>query len=495
MLLRQLLKQPLSRSVATAAAAAATWRPPTCALLLNRSYSSNPPFGNNDNSDAGASAGNDDSSGIYKSAGESEEKNAPSLFEQLFPEEAREQQRLLRSAEDGEKNRGWISQIFEQPTSLKDLETNAPDDDTTETTTAQDGNSEDEYAKTPNSPLRARSMLILTAASKHLLESDFMRIGHKGKHIEDWVAGIVKVIQARDIDTLEPLGHYFILFDHPSAARAYKAEFERLWLLSKQHVPGARRHKQSAKQQAAVPGSGVLTTQGEDIGSLLRAFTLVPPSQRHRLVLDERRFPSAGSTVEALDRGGSLVERLARRAGSRFLVLVSVEGGRISPDTLRRAIEDDGEDRHLAWRVRGHEDGGGAIPHDAILPFGSSIVKARDVDQERHLREQGERAGGVGNATAATDDENVDDGSSSDSGNPGGTLVLDEHDRKYRRYPRFIVPFEDAAEAHRFVRCWHRRQMTLRMDHDDGHGRVSKFISGLGVTWEESRIINATLMW
>jgi hypothetical protein len=40
--------------------------------------------------------------------------------------------------------------------------------------------------------LHAKSMLILSAASKHLLESDFLRLGARGKHLEGWVGGILK---------------------------------------------------------------------------------------------------------------------------------------------------------------------------------------------------------------------------------------------------------------------------------------------------------------
>ncbi len=40
--------------------------------------------------------------------------------------------------------------------------------------------------------LRAKSMLILSAASKSLRESDFLRLGMKGKHVEGWVGGILK---------------------------------------------------------------------------------------------------------------------------------------------------------------------------------------------------------------------------------------------------------------------------------------------------------------
>ncbi|KAI1638516.1 hypothetical protein F4809DRAFT_599437 [Biscogniauxia mediterranea] len=507
MLLRQLLQQPLSRSVATAA----TWRPATSALLLplhRKITITTPAAATTSNSSSSSNRRSYSSSPPPDKDGGDEEKNTPSLFEQLFPEEAKEQQKQSRSAIDGGKTSTWLSQLFQEPPpapTLQDLESNSQDNNTI---SAEHEDSEGHM----NAALRAKSMLILTAASKYLLESDFLRLGRKGKHVEGWVAGIIKVIQARDPDTLEPLGHYFILFDHPSAARAYKEEVERLWRLGKQHVPGAHHRKDSEKRQPLTPGAGIMTERGEDVASLIRSFTLIPPSQRYRLALGRDGDLRA---AERLDQGGSFVDQLARRAGSRFLVLLSVDGGRISVDTLRRAIEDDGAERHLPWRVRGHEDGDGAIADGVILPFGRSVVKARDQDYEENLREQGERAGGIGSdeegaegkgegqgedssspATAADEGGGSSSSSSSTSSSSSSDdIVHREHDRKYRRYPRFIVPFEDAAEAHRFVRSWHRREVLLRMDHDNGMGRISGIIGGLTVTWEESRIINAAVMW
>ncbi|KAI0596467.1 hypothetical protein F4775DRAFT_564734 [Biscogniauxia sp. FL1348] len=494
MLLRQLLQQFLSRSVATAA----TWPPATSALLLplRCKITLTTTTSNSTSSNRRSYSSSSSSSPPPNKDAADEEKNTPSLFEQLFPEEAREQQQRSRSAIDGGKTSTWISQFFEEPPGAptqQGVELDSHDD-------AIAGHEDSEGHM--NAALRAKSMMILTAASKYLLESDFLRLGHKGKHVEGWVAGIVKVIQARDPDTLEPLGQYFILFDHPSAARAYKEEVERLWRLGKQYVPGAHHRKDSEQRQPLTPGAGIMTERGEDVASLMRAFTLIPPSQRCHLALGEDGDLRAVAAAERLDQGGSFVDQLARRAGSRFLVLLSVEGGRISVDTLRRAIEVDGAERHLPWRVRGHEDGGGAIADDVILPFGHSVVKARDQGHEEDLREQGEWAGGV----SSSDEEGGGEDSSSPAaaesegdGDGGGSsnadIVHKEHDKKYRRYPRFIVPFEDAAEAHRFVRSWHRRAVTLQMDHDNGMGRISNIIGGLTVTWEESRIINAAVMW
>ncbi|KAI1495642.1 hypothetical protein F5X99DRAFT_114644 [Biscogniauxia marginata] len=479
MLLRQLLQRPLSRSVATAA----TWRPapPAPPLPLHdsrsqqlRNYSSSP----SGNDGGGGGGGNQ----------ENDSDNSPSLFEQLFPDEAKQQQK------QSGRTSTWVSQLFDEPPRfpVRGEELNAHDGGNLPQTPGDED--ADHHATTP---LRAKSMLILSAASKYLLESDFLRLGPKGKHVEGWVGGIVRVIQARDPDTLEPLGHYFILFNHPSAARAYKEEVERLWRLGKKYIPGGHHKKDSEMRQPVPPG--LVTDRGEDVASLIRSFTLILPSQRHHLILgneqqEEKSSSSDGSgsaaawRAEQLDQGGSFVDRLARRAGSRFLVLVAIDGGRISLETLRRTIEDDGVDRNLPWRVKGL--GGDGASDSSILPFGRSIVSSPDNDPEQSLRDQGERAMGK-------QQEGEEGGEGSNNSILGSGIDRDkaeEHDRKYRRYPRFIVPFEDSAEAHRFVRSWHRREVVLRMAYK-ASGKANNVNNDKSATWEESKIINATVLW
>ncbi|XXG94433.1 hypothetical protein Hte_000689 [Hypoxylon texense] len=455
-------------------------------------------------------------------------KKTPSLFEQLFPDEAKQ----TRAQQlDGLPKSAWASQAFDEPPPLA---APIPDEHPAEendndayhhnygprrpgTRNPSDASSSSSPSSADN-PLRAQSMLILSAASKQLLESDFMRLGRRGAHVEGWVAGIQRVVQARDPDTLQPLGHYFVLFDSDAAAAAYRHEVERLWQLAKAQASTAagpyhhhhhrRRGRRGNKDAAAATAATAATTSrdGPDVAAAVKSFTLVPPSQRYYL-------RQAGGGRERLDRfdlgGASFVDRLAARAGSEHLVLLTVDGGRVSVDALRRAIEDDGADRHLPWRVAwadresGGGSGGGSSGSGSgsgILPFGKSVLKKHDTvmdgnsngkgnsngsrDIERSLLDQVDRVmgttdgGGNGGEQAAAAAENGEDTHTDPTASAAG-------DKQYRQYPRFIVPFLDAAEAHRFVRSWHRRQLKLQMNLNQDKE----------VSWDEIRTLNASVLW
>ncbi|KAI0103131.1 hypothetical protein GGR51DRAFT_550005 [Nemania sp. FL0031] len=453
MLLRH-LHRPLLHSVTAA------WRP---AILPRTS------FQHGDSRSSSTTTTNDEQQEDHQNESPSpaETKPKPSLFEQLFPEEfKRSQAKLKEAASDADVPRNsWVSQLFDieppRQVAVEDL---------------QDEDALGLKAAGYSLPaLRAKCMLILSAASKNLLESDFLRLGVQGKHVEGWVGGILKVIQARNPDTLEPKGHYFILFDTPEAALAYKDRLEHLWQLCKAHIPGAHHASLHSLRRHPLPLSEGLrqTPSGEDVAQLVRSFTLVAPTQRRHVALS-RMGPAR---IAELHLEGGFVGQLAARAGSEFLVLVRLDGGRLALDTLRRAIEDDGVRRNLAWRITDLENG--------ILPFGKSILKAQDrVQAQAPVQEDnsqgmqgGDGAGGGGYEASG-------------NGNDGkgvATLVseAEQGSEKYRQYPRFIIPFMDKEEAHRFVLNWHRRELKLQMG---GGGKDQP-------SWEESRIVNATILW
>ncbi|KAI1304479.1 hypothetical protein F5Y03DRAFT_170864 [Xylaria venustula] len=410
----------------------------------------------------------------------------PSLLEQLFPDEAKRLHAKSASKTDVSNNekKSWASHLFNDNANAEPPRLALPEE-------LQAGAEDGEDIVVDDAPgfyhpaMRAKSMLILSAASKNLLESDFLRLGAKGKHVEGWVGGILKVIQARDPDTLEPKGYYFILFDTDEAAAAYKDRAEHLWQLGKAHVPGAH-HGRAHMQQQPLPRGLRRTLQGEDVAQLIASFTLVPPSQS--LHLTQSRMSPA--RIAELYAEGGFVDRLAARAGSKFLVLVRLDGGRLTLDTLRRAIEEDGNARHLAWRVTDLEKG--------ILPFGKSILKAKDRvhDAPRAENDVDDGTSDTRKGLSAQDVENEDGASTNASpfssdgttGQSTGTAVREVEarmDGRYRQYPRFIIPFMDEAEAHRFVQSWHRRELKLRM----GGERKDD------PSWEETRIINATILW
>lgn len=284
------------------------------------------------------------------------------------------------------------------------------------------------------------------------------------------------VIQARNPDTLERKGHYFILFDTHEAALSYKDRLEHLYNLGKQYVPGVRRMRPGVPQFPLLPGLR-RTEAGEDVAGLIRAFTLVPPTQRYHVQLS-RMSPAK---IAELHVAGGFVDQLAARAGSRFLVLVRVVGGRLTLDTLRRAIDDDGARRHLPWRVTDLENG--------ILPFGKSVLKAHHQTQ----MDGADSPSGTEPPPPGNDDgDHQGEAGGSDGRNGTATTIhgAREGNEKYRQYPRFIIPFTDEPEAYRFVQSWHRRELKLRMG---GEGADALGVEEL--SWEETRTINATVLW
>lgn len=101
----------------------------------------------------------------------------------------------------------WMSQLFDaEPPRLP-----VPEELRDEYDPALEGQSD------LSSPaLRAKSMLILSAASKNLLESDFIRLASKGKHVEGWVGGILK---GETIATTPATRLYSSICFHPTVSR------------------------------------------------------------------------------------------------------------------------------------------------------------------------------------------------------------------------------------------------------------------------------------
>ncbi|KAH7035568.1 uncharacterized protein B0I36DRAFT_318608 [Microdochium trichocladiopsis] len=358
--------------------------------------------------------------------------------------------------------------------------------------------------------LRATTMLILNAASKQLVESDFMRIGAKGKHLPGWVNGIVKVIQGRDHATLEPLGHYFILFDRHEAAVAYSEEVQRLRDLARKYTPGASHGLKHAQRRHSLP-QGLPTDTGEDVATLIKSFTLVSPSHRPRLQISRLSRDRIGE----LDRGGPLVDDISAAVGGfRHLVMVHVaDGGRMSVDALQQAIRADGIERNLPWRVVSLNTG--------IIPFGKSVLKPRD-DTPPHRNDTASQHTASTPNSPPDESEKVPDGdgeditdhthedndndtifinnnSPTDSNDPYPSTTTTNNNNRERQYPRFLVAFADDAEARRFVRHWHRRELTPLLANPaasaaNGPGLPPQKRSAPAL-WEHARIVNVSLLW
>ncbi|KAI1852453.1 hypothetical protein JX266_002631 [Neoarthrinium moseri] len=404
-----------------------------------------------------------------------EKPQEKSLFARLFPDEAK--QRAAASSQV-QRSSTWASQLRSPlgPAEPGSAEAAAADE------ALRHAPRQITYVDVDADRDRDTSaMVVLGAASKHLNESDFYRVGAtQSRHVAGWVAGLRRVVPARDPHTLDPLGHYYVLFDSRAAAAAWCEEARRLWALAKQTTPGVGRR----------PGSqyrGVLP-QGDATRRDAESFTLVSPAGRWDLEIVD----AYTQVQRVLERSGDIVDKLRRRAGSRFLVLVVVDGGRMSVDMLRAAIREDGAERNLAWRVMNLEGDGRSGEHGqgGIFPFGRSGLKSADkLGIEQALQEQAMRtmSGPAGKDEGEVEEQDIEeqreDGADAAMAQDPWTVVPGMEEQ--RSYPRFIVPFLDEAEARRFVRNWHRRQLTLRM----GQPGVD------AVEWEESRTLNVSYLW
>jgi hypothetical protein len=223
------------------------------------------------------------------------------------------------------------------------------------------------------------------------------------------------------------------VFESRAAARAYLDEAIRLHRLSRASL-GKNRH---TGPDAAVP-----LAAGDVDAQQLRAYVLVPPSMQLSLKLlagsDKAARPlplpppprDAGGDQPRLRRNTGPFEELAERArngpageepwssgpagassADDRKVLVVLDGGKLTVDAVRAAIDMDGTVRNLAWRLGEGEEN--------IQPTRKLISPAR-----RH-------GPGADNRTA--------------------------EEKSAERFGRFLVTFAESAEARRFVRGWHKR--------------------------------------
>ncbi|KAM3084182.1 hypothetical protein ACMFMG_001716 [Clarireedia jacksonii] len=253
---------------------------------------------------------------------------------------------------------------------------------------------------------RKASVLVLSSASKTLEESDFFRLSPKGRHIEGWTSGIIKIIPGRDPHTLAPLGHYFILFTSYAAARAYFDQIIRLHTLARTYP--------ASKTAILPPPTGYLKPS-EDLDALVRGFSLVPAYSR--LSLRQLHKPYRPSILKLLSDGGPTI--IARqKSGAEDMVLFSLEGApSLSELDVVKILEDDGRRRNLLWR----------------LAKEGKVVKLKDRSENDELGADGMRPLRLLNVVT-----------------------------------RYVVSFADKYEARRFVREWHRRPCPLQKEYKLG---------------------------
>lgn len=211
------------------------------------------------------------------------------------------------------------------------------------------------------------------------------------------------VIPARDPQTLEPAGFYYILFPNPAYARSYQNHVLRLHRMSTTYTP--------TSVESPLPLQPGLVIEGEDAYTLLQDYALLPPSQVMQIKL---LYPSYGPNMKHLlqSRGYSqLVEGNDKTARS---VLFWVDGQQLTTSVVKNTMAADGRERGLAW--------------DLLIEKLDTSSPAKDEFEEARV---------------------VDcDGSS---------------ELKIQRSapPRWLLSFAEENEARSFVRAWHRRPFPM----------------------------------
>ncbi|KAI9848229.1 MAG: hypothetical protein M1838_000617 [Thelocarpon superellum] len=254
------------------------------------------------------------------------------------------------------------------------------------------------------------TVLALQHASPSLAESDFRRIIPGGKHIKGWKdeAKLLKVITGRDPQTLTPLGFYYLLFASPSSAKAYRDRVMYLHRIARTYTP------QSLESPLPPPPGYMI--DGEDAHALLHSYNLVPPSQNLVLRLLTPPFPRH---LQQLIHHGGYSRVKMRNCGADHTVLLYVTGAQLRTWSIQRMIEEDGRNnRNALWRLAGGTHG--------ITEMNSPVFNEPEAEE----------------------------GEEDDMAYP--TSV--------RGQSRWLLEFEDRAEALRFVRAWHKRPFPLRRD-------------------------------
>lgn len=192
---------------------------------------------------------------------------------------------------------------------------------------------------------------------------------------------------------------------------------------------------------------GQQSSQGKILPALsahdeLASYTLLPPSER----LDLRAVgePFSPFIKQLITLNG--YEPLVREKRTKHEVLLRVDGWQPSLQALRRAVNDDGNTRHLHWDIENRSKG----IRELLLP--------------------------KRNTSGDSEDDSV-----------GDTLneVVNDSNDSNQVWKRWIVSFWKEDEARRFVSAWHRRDLAPLL----------KTRERLPLPDDEQVIINAELIW
>ncbi|KAL2267575.1 hypothetical protein VTJ83DRAFT_4852 [Remersonia thermophila] len=313
----------------------------------------------------------------------------------------------------------------------------------------------------------ALKVMVMHHMPRSLIESDFYRYASQGRHVAGWAGGIVKVVQSISPVTREPRGQYFVFFDAEDPAKAYKENLGRLPRLDEEEAAAAKRTQNKASKPGPSSSSGTENGDTNDANAgeagsaaasdpptfptlaYTTSPTLLSTSHLISLITQHLPLPPSSSPSAASPSPSSLIPRpllagttnslphgvleYAKEGGAALPkgspVLLRLTGSKLTVDTMLRAIQEDGRERNLPWRLI--ED----RPDDAAWPRPVQTVRAGS--GRIGFGELGEPASEAGKGR---------------EGDRSGEAV------QYG-YTRFIVTLADMGEARRFARVWNQKEM------------------------------------
>ena len=298
------------------------------------------------------------------------------------------------------------------------------------------------------------------------------------------------MIPLREPLTLQQTGSYLLLFPSLLSAKLYQEHLIHVHRTARTHTP-------TSIESPLPPPPGYRLADGEDIYQLLQEYALVPPSQRLSLRL---LTPPYSPTVKGLlERGGyeeivqdqrpntgrgaetetnvasdtTAIEAAENRRGHNTAVLFWVEGTQPSTFSLKHAIARDGRDRGLAWSIAVSNPpalpGSTVMSSDAIRTSATALAITKLASPSSGTIFTSATSLAPQNEFGQEDDDDVD---------------ADDHAQESpRRAGRWVIRFDDEAEARRFVRAWNRRPWPL-------HG-----MDGGVVYRDEAPVVGAEVLW
>ncbi|CAN8102323.1 unnamed protein product [Discula destructiva] len=396
------------------------------------------------------------------------EKPRGGIFKQLFPDEPPE----VAGAQPREAPPNSTEESTEDPIfiSLRNAIRNwIPEDERQQITAPEPG----EYGS-------HSTVVMLSGLSNSLVETDFYRILPEGKHIEGWAGGLVKVVQARDQLSHEPIGRYFLMFHSRPAADAYKAQVLRLHGLSKRLLHSTQ--GTGPLNSAPADPQPSLTKAEQDA---VRAFTLCPPTAPLRVKVqmwNTNLVREMAKTTNLAD----VVLALRPDMSTPAKVLVAVNtipgskagaGGGLTADELWLTLRDDGRERGTPWVLLNLREGIMPVKltanskHSKIdiyseamyAPLSGPVYDEADMLAELPPSPTSPMMAEPFVARKVTHDR-VWDSQARNEGRLGTTALAPEVDRTPRKvvardakFNRFIVTFAQPSMSRRFVRSWHKR--------------------------------------